>query len=143
MPHDLEVLARALLDSAADGIIAADRDGMITLWNPGAERIFGYSADEAVGQSLDLIIPERQRPAHWQGFSEVMRTGQSRYGTGDVLRVPGIGRDNRRISIEFTIVSLKDAEGQMSGMVAILRDVTARFEELKTLRRRLAALEPH
>ena len=76
MPHDLEVLARALLDSAADGIIAADRDGMITLWNPGAERIFGYSADEAVGQSLDLIIPERQRPAHWQGFSEVMRTGQ-------------------------------------------------------------------
>jgi PAS domain S-box-containing protein len=143
MPHDLEVLARALLDSSADGIIAADRDGMITLWNPGAERIFGYAADEAVGQSLDLIIPERQRPAHWQGFSEVMRTGQSRYGSGDVLRVPSIGRDDRRISIEFTIVSLKDAEGQMSGMVAILRDVTARFEELKTLRRRLAALEPH
>ena len=143
MPHDFEVLARALLDSAADGIIAADRDGVITLWNPGAERIFGHSADEAVGQSLDLIIPERQRPAHWQGFSEVMRTGQSRYGTGELLSVPSFRRDNERISIEFTIVPLQDAEGRMSGMVAILRDVTARFEQLKTLRRRLAALDPH
>jgi len=142
MPHDFEVVARALLGGAADAIIAADRDGVITLWNPGAERIFGHTADEAVGQSLDLIIPERQRPAHWKGFSEVMRTGQSRYGTGDLLSVPSIRQDGRRISIEFTIVPLKDAEGTMSGMVSILRDVTARFEELKTLRRKLAAPQP-
>ena len=142
MPHDFEVLARAILAGASDAIIAADQDGVITLWNPGAERIFGHPADEAVGQSLDLIIPERLRPAHWQGFSTVMRTGQSRYSTGDLLSVPSIRRDGQRISIEFTIVPLTDAEGRMSGMVATLRDVTARFEELKTLRRRLAALEP-
>jgi PAS domain S-box-containing protein len=142
MPQEFEILARAILAGASDAIIAADRDGVITLWNPGAERIFGHPADEAVGQSLDLIIPERLRPAHWRGFSEVMRTGESRYGTGELLSVPSIRRDYQRISIEFTIVPLKDAEGHMAGMVAILRDVTARFEELKTLRRRLAALEP-
>jgi PAS domain S-box-containing protein len=142
MPHDFEVLARAILSGASDAIIAADRDGVITLWNPGAERIFGHPADEAVGQSLDIIIPERLRPAHWRGFSEVMETGQSRYGTGDLLSVPSVRRDGERISIEFTIVPLKDPEGRMTGMVATLRDVTARFEELKTLRRRLAALEP-
>ena len=106
---------------------------MITLWNPGAERIFGHSADMAVGQSLDLIIPS-VAAAHWRGFSEVMQTGQSRYGTGDLLSVPSIRRDGQRISLEFTIVPLKDAEGRMTGMVATLRDVTARFEELKTLR---------
>jgi PAS domain S-box-containing protein len=142
MPYEFEVLARAILAGAADAIIATDRDGVITLWNPGAERIFGHPADEAVGQSLDLIIPEKLRPAHWQGFSEVIRTGQSRYGTGDLLSVPSIRQDGQRISIEFTIVPLKDAEGSMTGMVSILRDVTARFEELKTLRRQLAALEP-
>lgn len=135
-------LARALLGTAADAVIAADRDGVITFWNPGAERIFGHAAGGAVGQSLDLIIPERLRAAHWRGFHEVMRTGRSRYGAGDLLGVPGIRRDGRRISLEFTVVPLPDAEGRMAGIAAILRDVTARFEELKTLRRRLAELGP-
>ncbi|WP_445189162.1 PAS domain S-box protein [Pseudonocardia sp. Cha107L01] len=142
MAHDIEVLARAILAGASDAIIATDRAGVITLWNPGAERIFGHPAEEAIGQSLDLIIPERLRLAHWRGFSEVIRTGQSRYGTGELLSVPSFRRDGQRISIEFTIVPLKDVEGRMAGMVAILGDVTARFDELKTLRRRLAALEP-
>lgn len=134
-------LAEAILGTVSDAVIAADRDGVITFWNPGAERIFGHAADETGGQSLDLIIPERLRAVHWRGFSEVMRTGRSRYGTGDLLSVPGIRRDGRRISLEFTIVPLKNAEGRMTGMAAILRDVTSRFEELKRLRRRLAELE--
>src|SRR5918912_2511299 len=131
-------LARAILGTASDAVIAADRDGMITFWNPGAERIFGHPAGGAVGQSLDLIIPERLRAAHWRGFREVMRTGRSRYGAGDLLSVPGVRRDGRRVSLEFTVVPLRDAEGGMIGIAAVLRDVTARFEELKTLRRRLA-----
>ena len=131
-------LARAILESASDAVIAADRDGMITFWNPGAERIFGHPAGEALGQSLDLIIPERLRAAHWRGFTEVIRTGQSRYGSGDLLSVPGLGRDGRRISLEFTIVPLTDADGRTTGMAAVLRDITSRYEELKTLRRRLA-----
>jgi PAS domain S-box-containing protein len=136
-----ETLASAVLGGASDAVIAVDRDGVITFWNPGAERIFGHTADEVVGQSLDIIIPERQREVHWRGFSEVIRTGKSRYGDGDLLSVPSTRRDGQRISVEFTIVPLKDAEGNMAGMGAILRDVTSRFEEMKKLRRRLAELE--
>lgn len=136
---DNSILADALLQSAGDAIVATDRDGVITLWNAGAARIFGHGADEAIGQSLDLIIPENQRARHWSGYREVMRTGQSRYAEGAMLAVPGLRKDGKRISLEFTIVPLKDATGAMQGMVAVLRDVTARFEELRDLRKRVAA----
>jgi PAS domain S-box-containing protein len=129
-------LGEALLRTRSDAIIASDRDGRITFWNPGAERIFGFSPAEAMGQSLDLIIPERLRARHWAGYTEVMRTGESRYGHGDLLSVPALRKDRTRLSIEFTIVPLKDAAGAMAGMAAILRDVTARFEELRELRKR-------
>ncbi|HEX2725323.1 MAG TPA: PAS domain S-box protein, partial [Beijerinckiaceae bacterium] len=112
-------------------------DGIIRLWNPGAERIFGHSATEALGQSLDLIIPERLRPRHWDGYHQVMATGESRYGHGDLLSVPSLRKDGRRISVEFTIVPLKDEGGRMTGMAAVMRDVTQRFEEIKALRQPL------
>jgi PAS domain S-box-containing protein len=134
-------LARAIMQTPSEAIIATDQDGLITFWNPGAERIFGHPAAEALGQSLDIIIPERLRAAHWKGFSDVIRTGESRYGAGEVLSVPGIRRDGERISLDFTIVILNGADGSIVGMAAILRDVTARFEELKGLRRRLRELE--
>jgi PAS domain S-box-containing protein len=134
-----DLLGNALLQSAADAVIATDRDGIITFWNPGAARIFGHTATAALGQSLDLIIPENQRARHWAGYREVMRTGQSRYSGGDILAVPALRKDGRRISIEFTIVPLKDAAGGMTGMVSVLRDVTARFEEMRELRRKAAA----
>jgi PAS domain S-box-containing protein len=136
---DHAALCAALLGSSADAIVVCGRDGAITLWNPGAERIFGFSATEALGQSLDIIIPERQRARHWEGFDRVMATGHSRYGEGDLLAVPALHRDGRRISVEFTIVPIHDGTGAMTGMAAILRDVTARFEEMRDIRRRLAA----
>jgi PAS domain S-box-containing protein len=132
-------LGAALLHSMSDAIVASDRDGRITFWNPGAERIFGFSRDEAIGQSLDLIIPERLRERHWTGYTEVMRTGESRYGHGDLLSVPALRKDGTRLSIEFTIVPLKDEAGAMTGMAAILRDVTAQFEEMRALRQKLPA----
>jgi PAS domain S-box-containing protein len=135
----LNDLAHLVLTTASDAIVAADRDGLIRFWNPGAERIFGFSSAEAVGQSLDLIIPERQRGRHWEGYREVMRTGESRYDHGDLLSVPSIRKDGARISVEFTIIPLKDAEGRMEGMSAIMRDVTKRFEEMRMLRHQLAA----
>ena len=138
-PADRTALCEALLASSADAIVLCGRDGAISLWNPGAERIFGFTAEQAVGQSLDIIIPEPQRARHWQGFDRVMATGHSRYGEGETLAVPAMRRDGRRISVEFTIVPIRDAGGAMTGMAAILRDVTARFEEMRTLRRRLAA----
>lgn len=132
-------LASALLHSSADAIIATDHDGLITFWNPGAVRIFGHSTVEAVGQSLDLIIPENQRARHWAGYNEVMATGQSRYSDGATLSVPALNKDGRRISLEFTITPLKDSAGRMTGMVSVLRDVTARFEEIRALRKKAAA----
>ena len=139
---DLARLASdGIVSASADAVVAADRSGIIRLWNPGAERIFGHRACEAVGQSLDLIIPERLRAAHWEGWRRVVETGRSRYGDGDLLSVPAIRKDGGRISVEFTIVPLKDESGRRVGMAALMRDVTKRFEEMKTLRRQLAAAE--
>jgi PAS domain S-box-containing protein len=131
-------LTEALCNSASDAIVATDRDGKVTFWNPGAERIFGFAAGEAVGQTLDLIIPQNLRARHWEGFRHVMATGTSRYGHGDLLSVPGLTREGRRISVEFTIVMLRDGAGQVAGTVAVMRDVTKRFEEVRDLRRKLA-----
>jgi len=136
--EDLQRLGLALLNSPAEAIVYSDREGLIRFWNAGAERVFGFTAEDALGQSLDIIIPERQRQRHWEGYDEVMRTGVSRYGSGDLLSVPALRKDGSRISVEFTIVPLKDADGAMMGMASVMRDVSARFEELKTLRRQAA-----
>ena len=88
-------IAQALLASGSDAIVATDRDGIIRHWNKGAERIFGHTAAEAVGQSLDLIVPALLRARHWEGYRHVMQTGQSRYGEGDVLVVPGLRKGRR------------------------------------------------
>jgi PAS domain S-box-containing protein len=134
-----EATARAILAGAADAIVTSDREGVIRVWNAGAERIFGFSASEAIGQSLDIIIPERLRARHWAGYDEVMRTGESRYGHADLLAVPALGADGRQLSVEFTIYPITDASGAVFAMAAVMRDVTARFAEMKALRRRASA----
>ena len=131
------LLTEAVLSTRSDAIIAADRDGVIRFWNPGAERIFGHASDEVIGRSLDLIIPERLRQRHWDGYRRVMQTGQSRYAAGDVLSVPALRKDGATISVEFSVVLLEE-EGQIIGMAAIMRDVTKRFDEMRELKRRLA-----
>jgi len=137
---DAHLLGQAILSARSDAIVAADRDGIIRFWNPGAERIFGHASSEAIGQSLDIIIPERLRKRHWDGFHHTMATGHSRYGEGDLLSVPALRKDGATISVEFTIVPLKTETGHMTGMVAVMRDVTARFEEMRQLKRKLAEL---
>lgn len=133
-----DLVAGALLTATSDAIIAADKDNIVRFWNPGAERIFGYTQQEAVGQSLDIIIPERLRKRHWDGYQRVMAGGDSRYSHGDLLAVPGVKKDGTALSIEFTIAPLADGAGQLNGMVAVIRDVTAKFEEMRALRRKLA-----
>lgn len=135
-----EQLCRRILEETQDGIIFADRDGIIRFWNPGAESLFGFGAEETVGQSMDLIIPQRLRDRHWEGWRKSMATGTTRYGR-QVLAVPAMRKDGTRISIEFTIVILKDATGAVLGAAAIIRDVTARWEEHRALKQRLAELE--
>src|SRR5579863_893211 len=129
--HDL--LGEAILSTRSDAIVAADQDGIVRFWNPGAERLFGYSPDETIGRSLDLIIPERLRGRHWEGFRRVIATGESHYGEADLLSVPALRKDGATISVEFTVVPLR-SDGRMIGMAAIIRDVTKRFEETRTLK---------
>ena len=124
-----------------DAIIYADAQGRIRFWNGAATRIFGFTEAEALGESLDLIVPDRLRARHWQGYEHVMTGGESRYGAGDLLAVPARHKDGRQISIEFTILALHDNTGAMLGIAAFLRDATARFEEVRALRRELAALK--
>ncbi|WP_255569549.1 PAS domain S-box protein [Roseomonas alba] len=130
-------LADTILASAGDAILYCDRDGLIRFWNPGAERIFGFSAEEALGRSLDMIIPEAQRARHWHGFQRVMASGHTHYAEGDLLAVPALRQDGRRISVEFTIMPMRGPDGRMDGMAAVMRDVTERFEALRDARRHL------
>lgn len=132
---DADAVGQAVLEGNADAVVASDRDGIIRFWNPGAERIFGHSSADAVGQSLDLIIPERLRARHWAGYRKTMETGRSKYSGGDLLSVPALRKDGAQISVEFTIVPVRDAGGRLTGLVAVMRDVTTRFEEMKALRR--------
>jgi PAS domain S-box-containing protein len=107
------VLVRAVLSAAGDAIVGADREGNIFFWNPGAERISGFSNVEAVGRSLDIIIPEQSRNPHWDGYRQVMASGESRYGHGDILAVPSVTKAGNKISVEFMIVPLRGEAGDL------------------------------
>jgi PAS domain S-box-containing protein len=129
-------LPRRVLDGSPDAILICDRAGIVRYWNAAAERIFGYSVTEACGSSLNLIIPERLRVRHWAGWEATMTTGITRYGDGQLLAVPALHKDGRRISIEFSIQLLADDAGRIEWVAAILRDVTERFNREKQLRAR-------
>jgi len=135
MEFDLDRLAATLLRQMPDAVVYSDAEGRIRFWNEGAERVFGFQKAEAEGQSLDIIIPVSLRERHWVGYKHTMRTGETRFGAGDMLAVPALRKDGTRVSVEFTIVPFRDEVGRMVGIAAVMRDVTARFEEMKALRR--------
>ena len=135
-----EELFRWIVEAMPEAVVYSDREGIIRLWNHGAETIFGYPQKEALGQTLDLIVPERWRARHWEGYREVMRTGTTRYGH-ELLAVPASRRDGTRISIEFSIILPTAPDGQVLGAVAVVRDVTARRELEQALRTRVTELE--
>ena len=141
MTQDLpDEMFRWIVQAMPEAVVYSDREGVIRLWNRSAETIFGYRREDALGQTLDLIIPERWRARHWEGYRTVMRTGVTRYGR-ELLAVPASRSDGTRISIEFSIMLPTDREGQVLGAVAIVRDVTTRWEQEQALRKRLARLE--
>jgi PAS domain S-box-containing protein len=121
-------------------VVVADPDGIIRFWNPAAEAMFGHASADAIGRTLDLVIPDKLRDRHWEGYRRVMATGETIYG-GRTLSVPAIRADGTRISVEFTVTLLRGDDGSVAGIAAILRDVTAQWEEQRALRRRLAELE--
>jgi PAS domain S-box-containing protein len=138
LPHDLSV---RIVDGSPDAILICDHTGTVQYWNAAAERVFGFRVTDALGLSLNLIIPERLRARHWVGWEGTMRTGVTRYGEGKLLAVPALHKDGRQISIEFSIQLVKNADGQIEWVVAIIRDVTERYTREKALRARLKALD--
>lgn len=126
-----------MADQAPDGIVIIDSEGLIRYWNRGAERIFGFPAADVAGRSLDVIIPERHRKRHQDGFEAAMERGYSRYGDADLLNVPALAADGRKLSIEFSVVLLAGPDGS-SYCGAVIRDVTARRERERELMRRRA-----
>lgn len=139
VPSTLEIY-RQIIEQAPDAILFADRQGLIRIWNAAATALFGYSEAQALGQSLDLIIPEKLRARHWEGYHRVMATGETHYGS-KMLAVPALRQNGSQLSSEFSIVMLRDAAGQVLGVAAIMRDVSERFAQEKALKARVAALE--
>ncbi len=131
---------KQIVDAIGDAIVASDASGTITLWNPAAQRMFGYAESEALGQSLDIIIAQRQQQRHWDGYHKTMATGQTKYGN-DVLRVPAVHKDGHTLSIAFTVALLHSPDQKVSAIVAVIRDETSRFAEERSLRKRLTELE--
>ena len=118
----------------------ADREGIIRLWNKGAETVFGFSPAEALGHSLHIIIPENLQDRHDQGYQKVMESGHSKYFR-ELLAVPAVKKDGSRVSVEFTMILLRDDQGLIMGATAIIRDVSDRWEKDRVMKRRLAALD--
>lgn len=131
---------KQLVEAVGDAVVASDATGAITLWNPAAQRMFGFTEKEALGQSLDIIIPQRQQQRHWDGYQKTMATGQTKYGN-DVLRVPAVHKDGHGLSIAFTVALLYTPDKKVSAIVAVIRDETSRFAEDRNLRKRLMELE--
>lgn len=137
---ELERFCRELMENAVDGVIFSDAEGKILFWNRGSERIFGYSRDEAIGKTLDIIIPEKLRERHWDGYRKAMKMGEVRYGD-TFLSVPALKKGGGRISIEFSVVLVRDDDGHVAGVGAIVRDVTERYLKEKELVRRIEECE--
>lgn len=138
MRDEGENLFGKIVEAVPDAVVYADRDGIIRIWNAGAEAMFGFGAAEAVGQTLDLIIPEKMRERHWEGYRGVMETGVTKYGK-ELLAVPGIRKDGTRISLEFSVAMIRGEDGSPEGIVAVMRDVTARWLKEQEERKRRAA----
>ncbi len=134
-------LWQRLIEGSPDAVLVSDRDGVTRSWNQAAARLFGFTAEEAVGRSMDLIIPERLRGRHWGGWEKVMETGVTRYGDGQLLAVPAVHKDGRALSVEFSIQLLRGGDGRIEWVVAVFRDVTERFQRDKALKLRLKELE--
>jgi PAS domain S-box-containing protein len=135
-----EWFCQKIVDESHVAIIFGNKEGKILLWNRGAEEMFGWTTTEAVGQSMDMIIPEKHRARHWEGYDRVMQTGATKYGR-NLLAVPAQTKDGRRISVEFNISLLRSPEGEIIGAAATMQDVTARWGRDKELHARLAAAD--
>ena len=138
MASDIDL--NALVAAVGDAVMVCDAQGAILLWNPACERLFGHTEAEVLGKTMDMIIPERLRKRHWEGYEKTMATGITKYGH-DVLRVPAVDKQGRTMSIAFTVAMLHSPDGKVSAIAAIIRDETSRFNDERALKKRVAELE--
>lgn len=131
---------KQLVEGIGDAVVVCDAAGAIIVWNDAAVRMFGFTREDALGKSLDLIIPERQRQRHWDGYQKTMDTGVTRYGS-DLLRVPALHKEGKPLSIAFTVALLHTPDNQVSAIVAVVRDETTRWNDERALRSRIKELE--
>lgn len=129
-----------IVQASGDAIVVSDAQGLITVWNRAATRLFGYTEAEALGKSLDIITPERHRQRHWDGYHKTVATGITKYGT-ELLKVPAINKNGEALSIAFTVALVFDTQRKVTGVLAVMRDETKRFKEERELRKRIAELE--
>lgn len=134
------VLSEVLVAAAPDAMIFADRYGVIRVWNSSAEVLFGYPGSEVIGRSLDVIIPERLRSAHWQGFRAAIATGNAKY-VRRVLTTRALQRNGSRLYVDLSFALIRDDSGTVIGSLAIARDCTERYLSDKALRARVSELE--
>lgn len=137
---EIRSLFQPIVDGVSDAIVFADPRGVIRWWNPGAEALFGFSVEEALGKSLDLIIPERLRAAHWKAFDRAIETGATKYGR-QALLTRALHKDGRKLYVDLSFAVIRDASGEVAGSAAVARDATQRYESEQSLRKRLAELE--
>jgi PAS domain S-box-containing protein len=133
-------LSKLLTEQAPDGVIFADREGIIREWNTAAERIFGYSPGEALGQSLDIIVPERFREAHWRGYKRALEAGETKY-VGQAMPTRSARKDGETIYVELTFAIIKDTAGGVLGALAHARDISERWAREREQAARLKELE--
>jgi PAS domain S-box-containing protein len=138
MPNAIDF--ETLVSQIGEAVIISDRDENILFWNASAERIFGYSSDEALGKTLSIITPERFRERHSKGYFHTIQTGVTKYGN-TLLRVPAVHKDGRSISIAFSVSMIFDDQNQPIAIAAVVRDETERFQEERNLKAKLAAYE--
>ncbi len=123
-------LSELILEQAAEAVVYANRQGVVERWNAAATRMFGYTAAEALGQSLDLMIPEHLRKAHWRGFDATMAKGKTRLGGRPTL-TRGLHKSGQKLYVEMSFALVVDAASEPLGSVAVARDVTERVEREK------------
>lgn len=133
-------VAAALVNQSPDAIVFSDIQGVIRVWNPAATRVFGFTEDEAVGQNLDIIIPERFREAHWKGFERAISNRKTKY-SGQALATRSVHSDGTPIYVELSFSVVVDNKGEVLGALAHARDITERFEKDRENRKRMQALE--
>lgn len=131
---------RRIVEQTTDAIIFADREGLIRIWNKGAESVFGFSAEEVLGKSLDVIIPEELRRRHWEGYSKAIAHRRTRTG-GRVLNTRALHKDGRRLYAGMSFAVILDESGHAEGALAIARNITERYLADKALRKHVAGIE--